>query len=123
MKYYRDWWLLATLWSGLCLNSIVIALTTSWAHPNAMQFFAQLIGVVLMAFFLAICLIPLYTTRIDGLEKLPTAEEREMVKAHEALSRQFNLLEQEELLLSRRQDLSKRRDAYVQKLEKESGLR
>jgi len=124
MKYYRDWWLATMFWWGLLVSDIVIATTTSWSDATTMEFFAQLFGVVIMAVFLLISGGFLMFARVDSdLEKLPSAEEKEMAKAHAELDLQFKLLKQEEELLQRRQQLAARREAYVQKLERESGLR
>jgi len=124
MKYYRDWWLLTTFWWGLLMLDTVLFVVADWPWPSDFFGFCVQLLAGLGAIGLFIWAIVLCMARLDThFEKLPSGEELENLKANEELDLQFKLLKQEEELLQRRQQLAARREAYVQKLERESGLR
>lgn len=124
MKYYRDWWIAFSLWWGFLVLVLTAYVKTEWTMAAENQVFFSQIFALVGSFLLGCLAWWLIVLRIDkNFELTPSKEEREIRKKHEEITRQFKLIEEEENLLQRRQQLSARRDAYVQKLERESGLR
>lgn len=122
MKYYSQYLTLVWVWWGFLILEMVIILGTDWAHARNQEFLLQVvavIGVVALA-WVGFCLID-YRMR-EKLEKLPTAEEKEVAEQEASLVARERLLDRRIELEDRQMKHEDRRDAYIKKVEQRGGI-